>query len=66
MGSDVTVSLLKRDVDALDARGLEEGSTAVPTITRGRVTFVDIPIPSGVLCNGEEKVKMPDKLQNVG
>ena len=49
VGSDVTVSLLKRDVDALNARGLEEGSVAVPTITRGRVTFVDIPIPSGVV-----------------
>ncbi len=49
VGSDVTVSLLKRDVDALNARGLEEGAVAVPTITRGRVTFVDIPIPSGVV-----------------
>ena len=49
VGSDVAVSLLKRDVDALNARGLEEGSVAVPTITRGRVTFVDIPIPSGVV-----------------
>ena len=49
VGSDVTVSLLKRDVDALNSRGLEEGSVAVPTITRGRVTFVDIPIPSGVV-----------------
>lgn len=49
VGSDVTVSLLKRDVDALNARGLEDGSVAVPTITRGRVTFVDIPIPSGVV-----------------
>ena len=49
VGSDVTVSLLKRDVDALNSRGLDEGSVAVPTITRGRVTFVDIPIPSGVV-----------------
>ena len=49
VGSDVTVSLLKRDVDALNSCGLDEGSVAVPTITRGRVTFVDIPIPSGVV-----------------
>ena len=49
VGTDVRVSLLKRDVDALNARGMEEGGVAVPTITRGRVTFVDIPIPSGVV-----------------
>ena len=48
--ADVRVELLKRDVDALNARGIEDGaSIAVPTITRGRVTFVDIPIPSGVV-----------------
>ena len=49
VGSAVRVSLLKRDVDALNARGMEDGGVAVPTITRGRVTFVDIPIPSGVV-----------------
>ena len=48
--ADVRVELLKRDVDALNARGIEGGaSIAVPTITRGRVTFVDIPISSGVV-----------------
>ena len=48
--ADVRVELLKRDVDALNVRGIEDGaSIAVPTITRGRVTFVDIPIPSGVV-----------------
>ena len=48
--ADVRVELLKRDVDVLNARGIEDGaSIAVPTITRGRVTFVDIPIPSGVV-----------------
>ena len=48
--ADVRVELLKRDVDALNARGIGDGaSIAVPTITRGRVTFVDIPIPSGVV-----------------
>ena len=48
--ADVRVELLKRDVDALNARGIEDGaSIAVPTITRGRVTFVDIPISSGVV-----------------
>ena len=51
--ADVRVELLKRDVDALNARGIEDGaSIAVPTITRGRVTFVDIPIPSGVVIPG--------------
>ena len=46
----VEVALLKRDIDRLNARGLEEGGAiAVPTITRGRVTFVDVPIPSGVV-----------------
>ena len=46
----VEVALLKRDLDRLNARGLEEGGAiAVPTITRGRVTFVDVPIPSGVV-----------------
>ncbi len=48
--ADVRVELLKRDVDALNARGIGDGaSIAVPTITRGRVTFVDIPISSGVV-----------------
>ena len=46
----VEVALLKRDIDRLNARSLEEGGAiAVPTITRGRVTFVDVPIPSGVV-----------------
>jgi transcription-repair coupling factor (superfamily II helicase) len=49
-GPDVRVELLKRDVDALNARGIDEGGAhVVPTITRGRMTFVDAPIPSGVV-----------------
>ncbi len=49
-GPDVCVELLKRDVDALNARGIDEGGAhVVPTITRGRMTFVDAPIPSGVV-----------------
>ena len=49
-GSEIKVELLKRDVDALNARAIEEGGAhAVPTITRGRVTFVDAPILSGVV-----------------
>ncbi|MDM8274637.1 transcription-repair coupling factor [Enorma phocaeensis] len=50
--AEVRVALLKRDVDRLNARSIEDGSKApitVPTITRGRVTFVDAPIASGVV-----------------
>ena len=51
LGEDVRVALLRRDVDALNAKSLEEGAgtTAVPTLTRGRVTFVDAPLPSGTV-----------------
>ena len=51
IGERVSVQLLKRDVDRLNAKSLEEGSgtTAVPTITRGRVTFVDAPLPAGTV-----------------
>ena len=49
-GARVRVELLKRDVDALNARGIDEGGErVVPTLTRGRMTFVDAPIPSGVV-----------------
>ena len=49
-GVDVRVTLLKRDADKLNERGIEDGApVTVPTITRGRVTFVDAPIPSGVV-----------------
>lgn len=52
-GSTVRVELLKRDVDALNARGIDEGGEhVVPTLTRGRMTFVDTPIPSGVVVPG--------------
>lgn len=52
-GSTVRVELLKRDVDALNARGIDEGGEhVVPTLTRGRMTFVDAPIPSGVVVPG--------------
>ena len=38
----------RRTVDSLNARGLEEGASyTVPTLTRGRVTFVDAPIQQG-------------------
>lgn len=47
---DVSVALLKRDADKLNNRSLEDGAhITVPTLTRGRVTFVDAPIPSGVV-----------------
>ena len=39
----------KREADKLNAKGIGEVAPAVPTITRGRVTFVDAPIPSGVV-----------------
>ena len=39
----------KREADKLNAKGIGEAAPAVPTITRGRVTFVDAPIPSGVV-----------------
>ena len=41
----------RRRADALNARGLDEGAAGpvVPTITRGRVTFVDIPLPAGTV-----------------
>ena len=46
----VNVTLLKRDADKLNAAGLSGApAITVPTITRGRVTFVDAPIPSGVV-----------------
>lgn len=48
--SEVKVALLKRDVDKINMRDIEDRSRiTVPTITRGRVTFVDLPIPSGVV-----------------
>lgn len=48
--SNVTVTLLKRDADVLNARGISDDSShVVPTLTRGRMTFVDAPIPSGVV-----------------
>ncbi len=48
--SQVEVTLLKRDADKLNARDLEDGARiTVPTLTRGRMTFVDLPIPSGVV-----------------
>ena len=46
----VNVTLLKRDADRLNAAALSGApAITVPTITRGRVTFVDAPIPSGVV-----------------
>ena len=50
-GTQVNVTLLKRDADRLNARDLAAGagSVTVPTLTRGRVTFVDAPIPSGIV-----------------
>ena len=46
----VRVTLLKRDADRLNAADLScAPSITVPTLTRGRVTFVDAPIPSGVV-----------------
>ena len=39
----------KREADKLNAKGIGEAAPAVPTITCGRVTFVDAPIPSGVV-----------------
>ena len=58
--AEVQVTLLKRDADRLNARPLEgaggglEGTRphpthAVPTLTRGRVTFIDLPLPAGVV-----------------
>ncbi len=77
LGSEVTVTLLKRDADRLNARPIEgepggggaalahattvPGETsgserprsraahAVPTLTRGRVTFIDLPLAAGVV-----------------
>lgn len=49
-GTQVKVALLKRDADKLNAADLAHASAiTVPTLTRGRVTFVDAPIPSGVV-----------------
>ena len=50
-GADASVSVLsRREADAINAKGLTEGAGyTVPTITRGRVTFVDAPIPSGTV-----------------
>ncbi|MDM8300414.1 transcription-repair coupling factor [Collinsella tanakaei] len=46
----VNVTLLKRDADKLNAADIGgKPAVTVPTITRGRVTFVDAPIPSGVV-----------------
>lgn len=39
----------KREADQLNARAIGDAAPAVPTITRGRVTFVDAPIASGVV-----------------
>ena len=41
----------RRRADALNVRGLEEGAVGptVPTITRGRVTFIDAPLPAGTV-----------------
>ena len=50
VGDDVSITLLKRDADVLNGRSLEEGAAiTVPTITRGRVTFVDAPLPAGTV-----------------
>ncbi len=49
-GAQVNVTLLKRDADKLNAADLSHApAITVPTVTRGRVTFVDVPIPSGVV-----------------
>ncbi|MDY2777177.1 MAG: transcription-repair coupling factor [Collinsella sp.] len=54
-GSDAPIvelpAVSRRRADALNARGLEEGAAgpAVPTITRGRVTFVDAALPAGTV-----------------
>lgn len=49
-------SIRERKADALNARSLEAGrprrlppAPAVPTISRGRVTFVDAALPQGVV-----------------
>ena len=48
-------SIRERKADALNARSLEAGAAqaaagaAVPTISRGRVTFVDAALPQGVV-----------------
>ncbi|QWT17684.1 transcription-repair coupling factor [Collinsella sp. zg1085] len=46
----VQVALRARKKDRLNTRGLEEGAKhQVPTITRGRVTFVDMVLPGGTV-----------------
>ena len=42
-------AVAKREADALNGRAIGDAAPTVPTITRGRVTFVDIPIPSGTV-----------------
>ena len=44
-------AITRRSVDSLNARTLEQGAagSTVPTITRGRVTFVDAPISQGIV-----------------
>ena len=44
-------SVSRRRADALNARGLEEGASGptVPTLTRGRVTFIDAALPAGTV-----------------
>ena len=49
VGERVQVTLLKRDADPLNARGLDGAAPTVPTITRGRVTFADAPLPAGTV-----------------
>ncbi len=56
VGDMVEVTLLKRDADPLNARGIDAGAPAgarrvhtTPTLTRGRVTFVDLALPQGVV-----------------
>ena len=44
-----SAAISRREADKLNAKAIGEAAPAVPTITRGRVTFVDAPIASGVV-----------------
>ena len=48
-GEHVRSKLQIRQADRLNSRKIGDAPSAVPTLTRGRVTFVDAPIPSGVV-----------------
>ena len=48
-GPFVRSAAAQRKADRLNARGIGDDAPTVPTLTRGRVTFVDAPIPSGVV-----------------